>query len=1039
MSERPTHEELDFLMDNPLLGIVYLDKQYKIVRCNVKFEEMFGYKLEEIKRKNLDEVVDGDQDMTMITQTGESIHGSGKRKRRNGTYMDVEIYGIPKIPGGSISGTLGIYLDITDRKLAEETIVKSQHELEERVKERTAELIKVNEQLQEEIVVREQTQKKLIESEDKYRTYIENANDGISVVHKGKLTFVNSRLAEIMGYKVDELVGKDFLQFIPKGKLNQITDNLKRRLAGEEVPQVYESRILHKDSSEVDVEFNITTIESNDEPATLTIIRDITERKQAEETLRKSEEKFRTLFDTSPHAIALTEMKTGKIVDVNDKFCQLTEYKKNEVIGRSTTQLGFYSEDDRNRFVDELTDSGKVHGLEMDFRAKHGSIINAHMFAVPIQFEGEALVLTEFYDVTEQKRTKEALLESEEKFRSLAENQHDVVWTVNENLEVDYISPSCFKMTGTTAEKTIGKNPNEFYTEESYQRIIMKFAEERQKSANEMQSAVLEVDQYHEDGHLFPVEITCMPVIIDNKFVGVQGITRDITERKNAEKALRESEEKYRTILETMEEGYYEVDLAGNYTFVNDTMCRIRGYSREDLIGMNNRGYMSEETAKKVFKAFNSVYTSGNSSKNLQWETIRKDGAKIQIETSASLIRDSEGKPIGFRGIVRDISEKQRLEVQLQHAKRMESIGTLAGGTAHNFNNLLMGIQGNASIALLDIDSSNPRQKNLKNIERLVENGAKLTAQLIGYAREGSYEVKPTNLNQLVKETSDTFGMTKREITVHQELSEKLYGIKADQGQIEQVLLNLYVNAADAMPESGDLFLKTINVTDEDITGKPYKVQPGNYVMLTVRDTGVGMDKETRERIFEPFFTTKGLASGTGLGMASAYGIIKGHGGYIDVDSEKGKGTTFSIYLPATEEMIEQKNVLSDELVKGKGTVLLVDDEEMVLEAGKELLNHLGYEVLLAENGREALELYEKNLDKIDLVLLDMVMPVMGGGEAFDRIKEINTNVKVLLSSGYSLEGEAKEILERGCDAFIQKPFKLEQLSQKLREMLDNK
>ena len=369
----------------------------------------------------------------------------------------------------------------------------------------------------------------------------------------------------------------------------------------------------------------------------------------------------------------------------------------------------------------------------------------------------------------------------------------------------------------------------------------------------------------------------------------------------------------------------------------------------------------------------------------------------------------------------------------------MESIGTLAGGIAHNFNNLLMGIQGNASMILLNIDSGNPRHKNLKNIEKLVENGAKLTAQLIGYAREGKYEVKPINLNQLVKETADTFGMTKKEISVHQKLSDKLYGIKADQGQIEQVLLNLYVNAADAMPGGGALFIKTMNVTDKDMTDKPYGTKPGNYVLLTIKDTGVGMDKETRERIFEPFFTTKGLASGTGLGMASAYGIIKGHGGYIDVDSEKGKGTIFSIYLPATEKMIEEKKVLSEELIKGKGTVLFVDDEEMVLESGEELLKHLGYEVLLANDGQEALELYKQNQDKIDLVLLDMVMPVMGGGEAFDRIKEINTNVKVLLSSGYSLEGEAKEILKRGCDAFIQKPFKMEQLSQKLREILDKK
>ena len=516
----------------------------------------------------------------------------------------------------------------------------------------------------------------------------------------------------------------------------------------------------------------------------------------------------------------------------------------------------------------------------------------------------------------------------------------------------------------------------------------------------------------------------------------IEGSIVDINERKLAEEARWENEEKYRTILESMEEGYYEVDLAGNFIFFNDAMCKIRGYSREELMGMSNREYMTEETAKEVFKAFSNVYTTGKPAKNLEWETIRKDGTKGYVETSASLVKNSAGESVGFRGVVRDISEKHRLEAQLQQAHKMESIGTLAGGIAHNFNNLLMGIQGNASIMLLDIDSSNPRHKNLKNIEKLVENGAKLTAQLIGYAREGSYEVKPISLNQFVKETSDTFGMTKKEITVHQKLSEKLYGIKADQGQIEQVLLNLYVNAADAMPGGEDLFLKTMNVAGKDITGKPYEVKPGNYVLLTVRDTGVGMDKETKERIFEPFFTTKGLASGTGLGLASAYGIIKGHGGYIDVDSKVGEGTTFNIYLPATEKVIKEKRVLPDKLVAGKGTVLLVDDEEMVLEAGEVLLNHLGYEVLLAENGQEALDLYKKHRDKIDLVLLDMVMPVMGGGEAFDRIKEINTNVKVLLSSGYSLEGEAKEILKRGCDAFIQKPFKMEQLSHKIQELL---
>jgi CheY-like chemotaxis protein len=281
--------------------------------------------------------------------------------------------------------------------------------------------------------------------------------------------------------------------------------------------------------------------------------------------------------------------------------------------------------------------------------------------------------------------------------------------------------------------------------------------------------------------------------------------------------------------------------------------------------------------------------------------------------------------------------------------------------------------------------------------------------------------------------------MTKKEIRVQLELGKDVYGIKADQGQIEQILLNLYVNAADAMPGGGYLFLKTMNVTRKEISDKPYKVKAGNYVLLTVRDTGIGMDKKTMERIFDPFFTTKGLAKGTGLGLASVYGIMKAHGGYIDVDSEKGKGTAFSIYLPTTEKEVKEERQLSGEILKGKGTVLLVDDEDMVLDAGEQMLKKLGYEVLLAEDGREAIELYNKSWDKIDMVLLDMIMPDMGGGETYDRMKEINPDIKALLSSGYGIDGQATEIVERGCDGFIQKPFDMKQLSKKIRQILDKK
>lgn len=514
-------------------------------------------------------------------------------------------------------------------------------------------------------------------------------------------------------------------------------------------------------------------------------------------------------------------------------------------------------------------------------------------------------------------------------------------------------------------------------------------------------------------------------------------------ERKRMEEALKESEEKYRTILENIEDAYYEVDNAGNFTFFNDSLCKISGYTKDELIGMNNRQYMDQENAKKVYQTFNKVYNTRKPEKGFDYKFIRKDGNKGHANASISLMEDAEGQRIGFRGIIRDITqrkqaeeEKKKLEMQLHRAQRMESLGTLAGGIAHNFNNLLQGIQGNASLVLMDIDSNHPYYDNIKDIDKLIKSGSKLTKQLLGYARKGRYEVKAINLNQLVKETSGTFGITKKEITVHRELAENLFRIEGDWGQIEQILLNLYVNAADAMPGGGDLFLKTMNVTDKDMTSKDYKAKSGNYVLLTVRDRGVGMEKKTMERIFEPFFTTKGLAKGTGLGLASVYGIIKAHGGYIDVDSEKEHGTTFSIYLPASEKVLAEEKEFPDDIVKGKETVLLVDDEETVLDVGVKMLENLGYTVLEAKGGSEAVEVYNENKDEVDMVILDMIMPEVSGGKTYDKIKEINSKVKVLLSSGYSREGQAEEILKRGCDGFIQKPFSVRGLSVKIREVL---
>jgi CheY-like chemotaxis protein len=349
-----------------------------------------------------------------------------------------------------------------------------------------------------------------------------------------------------------------------------------------------------------------------------------------------------------------------------------------------------------------------------------------------------------------------------------------------------------------------------------------------------------------------------------------------------------------------------------------------------------------------------------------------------------------------------------------------------------------MGIQGNTSLMLMNIDSHNPYYEMLKSIEKQIRSGAALTRQLLGYASKGRYEVKPVNLNHIVEEISMTFGRTRKQIAIHRNLAENLYAIEADQEQIKQILLNLFINASDAMPGGGDLYLKTKNLTCRDIKTKPCKSEADNYVNLSIIDTGMGMDKDTIERIFDPFFTTKEMGGGTGLGLASVYGIIKAHGGYIDVESKVKQGTTFEIYLPSTTKRVGKIIKNSEEINKQTGTVLLVDDEDVVLKVCISILEKTGYRVLSAKNGQEALKLYKDNKDEIDIVLLDMIMPDMSGGEVYDHLKEINPDVKVILSSGYSIDGEATDILSRGCNGFIQKPFNINELSKKIMRILED-
>ena len=520
-----------------------------------------------------------------------------------------------------------------------------------------------------------------------------------------------------------------------------------------------------------------------------------------------------------------------------------------------------------------------------------------------------------------------------------------------------------------------------------------------------------------------------------------------IDKEREADAALRESEAKYRTILESIEEGYFETDLLGNLTFSNGPLRRMLGYGPDELMQMNTQDFTTPETAAAAESILDRLQQTGAAATISNYAVIQKDGTRKHLELSISLMNDPAGRPTGFRGVVRDVTErrqaeeeKKKLEAQLQAAQKMEAIGTLAGGIAHDFNNILMGIQGNASLLEMRLEAGHPGREKIKNIEKYVDSGTELSRQLLGFARRGKYNVKAGAINEIIEKTSSMFARTKKEVRVHLQLAEDAWAVEVDRGQIEQVLLNLYINAWQAMPDGGDLFLITENLNLDENYVRPYKVKPGRYVKVSVSDTGVGIDKKDLERIFEPFFTTKEMGRGTGLGLASVYGIIKSHGGHINVYSEPGQGTTFNFYLPASSrKAVEEPKAEAAVVRKGRETILLVDDEEMIIDVGCGLLGELGYTVIPARSGQEALEIYSARRAEIDLVVMDMIMPGMGGGETFDRLKRIDPGVKVLLSSGYSINGQASQIMERGCDGFIQKPFNLQQVSVKVREILDKK
>ncbi len=521
----------------------------------------------------------------------------------------------------------------------------------------------------------------------------------------------------------------------------------------------------------------------------------------------------------------------------------------------------------------------------------------------------------------------------------------------------------------------------------------------------------------------------------------IEGLEKEVLQRKRAEKAMQESEERYRRFFEDDLSAAFIADTGGWLIACNPAYATMFGFA--DVEDASTHNLMDVFPDDKTYEAFLHLLEKNRRVEYQKREFCRADGGLIYVAGNVTGTFDAQDRLIEIKGYLIDETarqlaetEKARLQEKLQQVRRMESLGTLAGGVAHDFNNLLMGIQGCNSLMLVDTQPSHPHYGHLKEIEEYIRSASDLSNQLLGFARGGKYEVKTTDLNQLVKKQIRMFGRTRKEIAIHETYERALWPVEVDRGQIEQVLLNLFVNAWQAMPNGGHIDVKTKNVMADANAIQSFGLKPGRYVNISVADTGVGMDRDVLQKIFDPFFTTKDKGRGTGLGLASTYGIIENHGGLIHVDSELGVGTVFELFLAASNRSIREETGPVHEFCKGAGTLLLVDDEEMIIKVGTKMLQKLGYHVISAAHGQEALEIFKQFHSTIDGVILDMIMPQMDGAVLFERLKEIDPQVKVVLSSGYSLEGKAEQIMNRGCVGFLQKPFDIQELSQKVHEFI---
>jgi len=784
------------------------------------------------------------------------------------------------------------------------------------------------------------------------------------------------------------------------------------------------------------------------------VVTDITERKAAEAALQESEQLYRQIVETAGEGIWLIDLE-GKIQFSNQQTAKMLGYSVEEMKGRSAFDFLFQEDLDEAQQRFAKCKEGTITRAE--FRARHidGSELQILGSSTPVRNKDREVrgLLVMLSDITEQKRADAQtahltaeIEEQQERLRSIVANVPGIVWEswwTEESLSQrsGFVNDYVVTMLGYSVEEW--RSRPDFWLSVVYEEDRERAQLESSKIISSEEGGSLEYRMLTKAGSIIWAETRIAIIKVEGRPLGLRGVTIDITERKHSEAALKESEANYRTLIESSPAIIYLAHPFPPYSpiYVSPNI-KAFGYSvdewfsRPDMWGE----LIHKEDRERVMRTTEEALSQGLETE-LEYRVITRDGQVRWLQDKGRLIADRRGNKSGWQGVIIDITKTKELESQLRQSQKLESVGLLAGGIAHDFNNMLTAINGYSDLTLRRLKDDDPLRHNIEEIKKAGERSAELTHQLLAFSRQQILQPKLLSLNRVITDMSKMLErLIGEDIQLNMVLNYKAGQVKVDPGQLSQIIMNLAINARDAMPLGGKLTFETDNVTfDGEYARHHVSTIPGDYVLMSVSDTGTGMNADTQAHIFEPFFTTKEAGQGTGLGLATVYGIVKQSGGNIWVYSEEGVGTTFKVYFPRVIEKSEAEAAKNtpEESPGGTETILLVEDEEMVRMLARRILEECGYTVLEAGNGAQALALCDKHEGHIDMLMTDVVMPHMGGREVAERMAQMYPEMRILFTSGYTDDAVVRHgVIETGMN-FIQKPFTLDALARKIREVLD--